>query len=161
MRALMMALALISAPGAALAFGGATATVPGADVVRQKVDRTPKVPKGTLELAEKAVKRDLVGPDDSTTFRSVRVKAVESIKHGAFSPSIDGPVSVVCGEYVSRDPKGAAGDYRWFFVAIKDGKVLWTADENAGQPDEAHDSCQNAGLVKDKADRVVDSSDGR
>jgi len=138
MRALMVALAMASVGGAAGA-GVGTGTM-GPDIPQSI---TPTVPANARKQAEDALRRDLPAPD-SVTFRAVKALEVASIRHGAFAASIDGPISIVCGQYGSQ---GQPGPYSWFFVALKRGQVLWIADDTSGAPDEAHDSCKGAGLA--------------
>ena len=78
--------------------------------------------------AQDAIKHDLGGPA-SVTFRTVRAMEAASVRHGPFAERIDGPVSIVCGQYNARGPTGHDGAYAWFFVAIKQRRVLWTADD--------------------------------
>jgi hypothetical protein len=140
MRALIVALAMAGAAGAASAGGMGTGITSGE--VQQSI--TPTVPAGARKQAEDAIRHDLRDPAGAT-FRAVKAIEVASARHGAFGESIDGPISIVCGQYSSQDPKGG---YSWFFVALKRGKVLWSAsDETSGAPDEAHDSCKGAGLA--------------
>jgi len=72
---------------------------------------------------------------------------VASVKHGPFAERVDGPVSIVCGQYNPKGPVGGDGGYAWFFVAIKHGHVLWTADDVSAGTDEAYESCKGAGLA--------------
>jgi len=132
-RALIVALVMAGVAGAAGA-----ATVSGAEV--PVPGPTPTVPSGAREQAENAIKDDL-GDPDSVTFRVVRVMEAASVRQGAFAAAVDGPVSVVCGQFSSRGRTG--GGYSWFFVAIKRGRVLWTSRG----PDEAYYSCERAGLT--------------
>jgi hypothetical protein len=144
MRALIVALAIAGAGGAASA--QSTAVTSGQGEVQLPAP-TPKVPDGVLEQAEAAIKRDL-GDPDSTTFRSVRAMEAASVRHGPFAQPIDGPVSVVCGQYKMRDRAVGESGYYWFFVAIKRGHVLWTAfDMASSEFDEASESCKGAGLT--------------
>jgi len=141
MRALILALAIASTAGAAAAGGMGTAITSG-DGVSQSV--TPTVPAGARKQAEDAIKHDLRNPD-GVTFRAVKAIEVASVRHSTLEAPIEGPVSIVCGQYSSQNPNGG---YSWFFVAIKRSHVLWTAsDETSGGADEAHDSCKGAGLA--------------
>jgi hypothetical protein len=135
MRALIIALALVGAADAARA-----ATVTGGETPIQAP--TPIVPSGARAQAEGAIKDDL-GDPDNVTFRVVRVMEAASVRRNAFAQPIDGPVSVVCGQFSSRGRTGGDSSYSWFFVAIKRGRVLWTARG----PDEAYYSCEGAGLT--------------
>ena len=119
---------------------------------------TPTVPSGARQQAEDAIKYDL-GRPDSISFRDVMTLAVASVRHGAFAQSIDGPVSVVCGQYASRDRAGSASG--WFFVAIKQGRVLWTATDMSAAPGEAYYSCDRAGLTPTSALRKQAEVHGR
>jgi hypothetical protein len=141
MRALMVALAIVGAAGPASAMGPGT-TIPGGEV-RESI--TPTVPANAPKQAEDAIKKPLDDPF-TVTFRAVKGLEVASVRHGPFANPIEGPVSIICGQYGSPNRKGGA--YSWFFVAIKRGKVLWTAsDETSNTPDEAYDSCKGAGLA--------------
>jgi hypothetical protein len=139
MRALIVALAIAGAAGLA----GAT-TVNSGDAPLSGL--TPTAPSNAREQAEHAIKDDL-GDPDNVMFREVRVMAAASVKRGAFATPIDGPVSIVCGQFSSRGRTGGDGGYAWFFVAIKRGHVLWTSRG----PDEAYYSCENAGLTPSRA----------
>ena len=143
MRALIVALTLATAAGAA---GAANLpTVNSGDVPIPAP--TPKVPDGVREQAEAVIKRD-IGDPDSTTFRAVRAMEAKSVRHGPFAQTIDGPVSIVCGQYKFQDRAVGDSDYYWFFVAIKRGQVLWTAVDMASSGfDEAYESCKGAGLT--------------
>jgi len=145
MRALILALAIAGAAGAASA-GVGTAIANGQSEGVPVPAPTPKAPDGVRAQAEKAVKHDL-GDPASATFRAVKVVEVASVRHGPFAERIDGPVSIVCGEYNPRGPAGGDGAYAWFFVAIKHGQVLWTADDVTAGSDEAYESCKGAGLA--------------
>jgi hypothetical protein len=142
MRALILALAIAGVAGAANA-GAGTAITNGEVPVPAP---TPRAPDGVRAQAETAVKHDL-GDPASATFRAVKVMEVASVRHGPFAERIDGPVSIVCGQYDPRVPTGGDGGYAWFFVAIKHGHVLWTADDVTAGADEAYDSCKGAGLA--------------
>ena len=140
MRAWIMALALVGAAGTASAQGAGTAITGGG--VRESL--TPTVPANARSQAEAAIKHDLNQPN-GVAFRAVKAAEVASVSHGPFAPPIEGPVSIVCGQYGPKDGKGA---YSWFFVALKRGHVLWATDDTtSGTPDEAHDSCVGAGLA--------------
>jgi hypothetical protein len=106
------------------------------------------VPASARPQAENAIRHDLGGGPDSARFRAVQAVELAALRHGAFAELTQGPVSVVCGQYSSRDQQGAYGDYSWFFVAIKRGRVLWTSSDAApGTPGEAYYSCQAVGLA--------------
>jgi hypothetical protein len=142
MRALVLALVIAGAAGVASA---ALPTINSGEVPIPAP--TPKAPDGVREQAEAAIKRDL-GDPDSTTFRAVRAMEAKSVRHGPFAQPVDGPVSVVCGQYKLQDRAVGATDYYWFFVAIKRGQVLWTALDMASSGfDEAFESCKGAGLA--------------
>jgi hypothetical protein len=157
MRILIVALAAACMAGAAAAQG--STTVWGGDV-RQQLP-LPTVPASAVKQAEAAVEQTLTHAD-SVAFRAVRAVEVASVRHGPLAELVNGPVSVVCGQYRAQAGADApaAGDYSWFFVAIKRGQVLWTADDAvSGTPDEAHLSCQGAGLTR--TDPTLESVDGR
>ena len=116
MRALVVALAVAGVAGSASAQGSTTTWGGG---VRESI--SPTVPANAIGQAKAAVKRDI--GDDKPTFRTVKASEVASVRHGAFTEPINGPVSIVCGQY----EKAGQGDYSWFFVAIKQGRVLWIA----------------------------------
>jgi hypothetical protein len=139
MRAVILALALVGVAGAVHAAVGPTIS---GDDVRETL--TPTVPAGARQQAEDAIKADL-RDTAGVTFRAVKAAEVASLRHGAFTPLIQGPISVVCGQYSSQD---ANGGYAWFFVAIKRSHVLWTAtDSPSGGSEEAHDSCTAVGVA--------------
>jgi hypothetical protein len=145
MRALIVALAIAGAAGAASACANGYVSSGQGEV--QVPLPTPIVPSGARQQAEDAIKHDL-GDLDSVTFRAVRTMEAATVRHGAFAQPIDGPVAVVCGQFDSRDRTGGHSGYPWFFVAIKEGQVLWTAfDKSAGEPGEAYYSCDKAGLT--------------
>jgi len=149
MRALILALAIAGAATAANAAGPAMAT--GQSDAVPVPAPTPKVPDGVRKQAEDAIKQDL-GNLETVAFRVVQVKEAAAVRHGPFAEAIDGPVSVVCGQYSPRDRTGRDGGYAWFFVAIKRGHVLWTADDVSAGSDEAFYSCKGAGLADQSAD---------
>jgi len=139
MRVVILALALVGVAGAGQAAVGTAIT--GGEV---RETLTPTVPASARQQAEDAIKADL-RDQPSVTFRAVKAVELASLRHGAFTPLIEGPVSVVCGQYSSQDPNGA---YAWFFVAIKRGHVLWTTtDAPSGPSEEAHDSCTAVGIA--------------
>jgi hypothetical protein len=140
MRALVMALAIASAAGAAHAQDNGA---PGGSI---RVDHPPPpVPGGARKQAEAAVRQGLADPT-SAAFRAEHVIEVESVKHG-FGPPIDGPVSVVCGQYAVSDGKGGQSGVSWFFAAIKHGQVLWTDVDLGGDPGAGYYGCKGAGLA--------------
>ena len=139
MRALIVALAIAAAAGSAAASGAGTAIWGGG--VQQSI--TPTVPANARGQAEEAIKHDI--GDADLKFRAVKASEVASVSHGALAAPVEGPVSIVCGQY---EGQGQA-DYAWFFVAIKRGHVLWaTSAKTAAAPDEAYDSCKGAGLAE-------------
>jgi hypothetical protein len=146
MRALIVALAIAGAAGAASAGQhGEMADGQGENVPIPAP--TPQVPDGARAQAEALIKRDL-GDPDSITFHAVRAMEAKTVRHGPFAPTIDGPASVVCGQYKMQDRAAGASDYYWFFVAIKQGHVLWSAfDLASSEFDEAYESCKGAGLT--------------
>ena len=135
MRSLILALAVAAVAGSASAQG--STTIWGGGV---RTSMTPTVPASAYGQAKEAVKWDT--GDLNASFRDVKASEVASARHGPLAESIDGPISIVCGEYA----KDSQSDYRWFFVAIKRGKVLWIAAKS-GQPGEAYASCKGAGLT--------------
>jgi hypothetical protein len=154
MRALILALAIAGTAGVA---GAGGPTVNSGEVPIPAP--TPQVPDGARRQAEDAIKRDL-GDPDSTTFRAVRAMEAKTVRHGAFAETIDGPVSVVCGQYKFRDKSVADSDYYWFFVAIKRRHVLWSAFDMASSDfDEAYESCKGAGLTRQTLTELGDSRD--
>jgi hypothetical protein len=140
MRALVLALAIAGAAAAASAQDN------GAPAGAIKVEHPPApVPGGARKQAEAAIRQGL--PDaESTQFRGERVSEVESVGHG-FGPRIDGPVSIVCGQYSTRNSAGASSAYAWFFVAIKHGQVLWSDVDETDGPGNGYYGCKNAGLA--------------
>lgn len=141
MRALVVALAIAGAAGAA---GAQDNGAPSGSI---RVDIPPPgVPGGVRKQAESAVRQGLADPN-SAAFRAERAVEVASVKHG-FGPAIDGPVSVVCGQYDSLDRTGGHSGYSWFFVAIKRGQVLWADVDLGGEPPGAgYYGCKGAGLA--------------
>ena len=142
MRALFVALAMTCAAGSVSADGFVSN---GQGEVQLPIP-TPTVPSGARQQAEDAIKYDL-GRPDSISFRAVVAMEAASVRHGAFAQSIDGPVSIVCGQYKTVDRSSGVSGYSWFFVAIKRGHVLWTAADVSGEPGEAFNSCDGAGLT--------------
>jgi hypothetical protein len=144
MRALIVALAIVIAPGVASAQGGAGggAGLAGPELRVRLQPHT--VPSGAPRQAEDAVRR-YFGDPDGAKFREVRASKVASVRRSAFEDRVDGPVSVVCGEFAVSDRPRAS----WFFVAIKRGQVLWTAADKPAAPGEAYYSCKGAGLTND------------
>jgi hypothetical protein len=140
MRAVVLALAVAGLAGGANA---QMSTGSWGGGVQHQV--SPTVPAGALKQAEEAV-RQAHGNPPGAAFRTVKAIEVATVKQSAFANPIDGPASVVCGQYTSGDP--ASADYFWFFVAIKHGKVLWiTSDTPSNSPGDAYYSCQSAGLA--------------
>ena len=151
MRAFVLALALASMAGASMAGPGMAA--PGRETTADNGDLitsapTPPVPPGARKQAENAV-RDGLGERGGAEyqFRAEGVRVATSVKHGAFGPRVDGPVSVVCGQYDSRTPAGGDSGYAWFYVAIKDGQVLWADLDQGSDSGVAYYSCKGAGLA--------------
>jgi hypothetical protein len=142
MRALILALAIAGAAAAA----NAQAVKDGQGDHVPVAIPLPTVPDGARRQAQDAIKHDL-GDPASVTFRTVRAMEAASVRHGPFAERIDGPVSIVCGQYNPRVPTGGDSGYAWFFVAIKQGRVLWTADDVSAGTDEAFYSCKGAGLA--------------
>jgi hypothetical protein len=142
MRALIVALALASV-GASASASGAYQGGQG-DVVPIPIP-TPKPPDGVKKQAEDAVNRE-VGGQTGTAFRAVRAMEAKAIRRDTFAQPIDGPLSVVCGQF---SPQGQTGesDYAWFLVAIKRGRVLWTTYDVKGGYTEAYYGCRAAGLT--------------
>jgi hypothetical protein len=142
MRVLILALAMASVAGLAHAQLGTS--IPGGEV---RTSLTPTVPATARKQAQDAIRQVFHNPG-SVNFRAVSAIEVATVRHGALGGPIDGPISIVCGQYSSFERKGGESDYSWFFVAIKRGKVLWTAsDETSVTADEAYDSCVSAGLA--------------
>jgi hypothetical protein len=140
MRALVLALAIAVAAAAAIAQDN------GAPSGAIKVEKPPPaVPGGARKQAEAAIRQGLPDPD-STQFRAERVTEVESVGHG-FGPRIEGPVSIVCGQYSTRDAAGGYSSYAWFFVAIKHGQVLWADVDESDGPGNGYYGCKGAGLA--------------
>jgi len=154
MRALIVALAIAGAAGAA------SASLPTVNSGEVPIPApTPQVPDGAREQAEAAIKRDL-GDPDSITFRAVRAMEAKTVRHGPFEKTIDGPASVVCGQYKWQDRAAGQSDYYWFFVAIKRGHVLWTAfDMASSEFDEAYESCKGAELTHQRLTEMSGSRD--
>ncbi|HEX3407410.1 MAG TPA: hypothetical protein VHS81_09250 [Caulobacteraceae bacterium] len=145
MRVLIATLAICLAAGAARAqqdtdWGpGSTTrfTTPGTQHV---------APGGVRQQAEDAVKAQLPGAS-SVAFHGVATQVVTSVRRG-FEDRIAGPVSIVCGQYATKDPEGGPLRQAWFFVPIKHSKILWSDVDPPGQgPGDAYLSCKNAGLA--------------
>ena len=147
MRALVLALAIA---GAATAANAGVAVATGQSDALPVAAPTPRAPDGVRQQAIDAIKHDL-GDQGGATFRVVQVKEAAAVRHGPFAQRVDGPVSIVCGQYNARGPTGHDGAYAWFFVAIKQGRVLWTADDVSAGSDEAFYSCKAAGLADQSA----------
>ncbi|HLY81296.1 MAG TPA: hypothetical protein VKQ70_18100 [Caulobacteraceae bacterium] len=145
MRALILALAIAGGAGAAAA-GPALSDGQGENV--PVALPTPWVPNSARQQAMDVIRRGL--PEaDGARFTAVRAMEAASVRHGDFAETIDGPVSVVCGRYSLRDRIGGYDAASWFFVAIKQGQVLWaSADKASTGAGEAYASCQNAGLTE-------------
>jgi hypothetical protein len=130
--------------GAVWAQGSTTTS--GPDIASAGPTRV--VPSGARKQAEDAIKQGLANPD-SVTFRAEKVNVIASIKHDAFSAPIEGPISLVCGQYSSKDDKGVVSDYAWFLAAIKHGNILWTNLDQPSDGDGAvYETCKGAGLAK-------------
>ena len=128
-----------------LLFGMVLAMAVGA----ARADPAPTPSPSDLEkLAEKAVSDTLTDPD-SAKFRAEGVAASAWLKHGAFGRRIDGPAWVVCGQFNSKNRMGGYNGYAWFFVAMKDGAVLWADIDDAtdDQPGPAYYGCHGVGLA--------------
>jgi hypothetical protein len=137
---LAFALVISTVAGVASAQIGAQ---PGGEV-REDLP-TPKAPPKAPQQGMDAVRRELSNPQN-LQFRMVKAKAVAQVQRGALAPSIDGPVSIICGQYAWEGNKGA---YAWFFVAIKRDQVLWTTLDQPDQGDgDAYLGCRGAGLAK-------------
>ena len=147
MRALILALAIA---GAATAANAGVAVATGQSDAVPIPAPTPRALDGARKQAEDAIRHD-IGDTDGAGFRAVQVKEVASVRHGPFSERIDGPVSIVCGQYKSPGGTAASNYYSWFFVAIKEGHVLWAADDVSAGSDEAFYSCKGAGLADQSA----------
>jgi hypothetical protein len=144
MRALLVTLAIVGAAGAASAQPQDYSAPNGALRMNQPA---PREPPGVRKQAEATIRQVLAEPG-SAEFRAEGVSEAASVKHGAFGKRIDGPVSVVCGQYKSRDQNGGYGGYYWFFVAIKHGRVLWAdVDQGADGFGLAYSDCKGAGLA--------------
>ena len=148
MRVVILALAIASAGASASAGSPGISNGQGDSV--PVAAPTPKVPDGARKLAEDAISYDL-GEQNHASFRAVRAMEAASIRHDPFAAPVDGPVSVVCGQYALQDGKPDGGGYAWFLVAIKRGHILWTTRDVAGEFAEAYNSCKGAGLAEQTA----------
>lgn len=142
MRAFVLALAIAGAAVAASAQDNSDGVPSGAIRVEKA---PPPVPGGARKQAEGVIRAGRTDPD-STLFRAERVIEAELVGHG-FGPRIEGPVSIVCGQYNARDRSGAYGGYAWYFVAIKHGQVLWADVDETGAPGPGYYGCKGAGLA--------------
>jgi len=142
MRALILAVVVGAAAGVAVAQDN------GAPSGTIRTDTPPpRPPASARKQAEEAIRHGLADPG-SAQFRSERSSEVESVKRGAFGERIAGPISVVCGQFSSRDQSGGQGGYAWFFVAIKHSEVLWSdVDQASDGPGVAYAGCKGAGLA--------------
>jgi hypothetical protein len=121
--------------------------------VRRRVE-THTVPAGAVKEAEDAVRKAL-GEADSAKFRTVQAVEVAEVRRAPFEEPVDGPVSIVCGQFGSPPGAGPAG-YAWFFVAIKRGQVLWvTSDKGGAGPGDAYYSCRGANLTPDSPPQTI------
>jgi hypothetical protein len=143
MRSLILALLLAGVAGVAVAQDN------GAPSGTIRTDAPPpRPPASARKQAEEAIRHGLADPDGAQ-FRSERTSEVASVRRGAFGERIAGPVSVVCGQFSSRDQTGGQSGYAWFFVAIKHGEVLWSdVDRAADGPGVAYAGCRGAGLAE-------------
>jgi hypothetical protein len=142
MRALILALAIAGLAGAAAA--QQDDTTPNG-LVRFNLP-PPAAPVGARKEAEAAIIGALPS-SAAAKFRYEGVKVASSVQHGA-EAAVSGPVSVVCGQYSTRDDAGAYGGYAWFYVAIKHGEVLWfDLDDAASGHGVAYGGCQGAGMA--------------
>ncbi len=143
MRALIAALVVVAVPVAARAqMNGLT----GPDI-RRRIE-THTVPVGAVKEAEDAVRKAL-GEADGARFRVVQAIEVAAVRRAPFEEAVDGPVSIVCGQFGSAGSAGPAG-FAWFFVAIKRGQVLWvTSDKGGAGLGDAYYSCRGANLTPD------------
>jgi hypothetical protein len=133
----------------ALAIGGAAGAQDNASPNGElRLDApAPREPGGVRRQAENTIRQGLADPA-GVEFRREGVTQATSVKHGDFGERIAGPVSVVCGQYNSRDQTGGFRGFAWFFVAIKHGQVLWAdVDGGADDPGAAYYGCKGAGLA--------------
>ena len=142
MRALILGIAIAGVASAAVA---QFTDAPNGSI---RMEKPQAAPAGSArKQAEDAVRHTLTDPD-TAQFRSEKLKLADSAQHGPFSQPIAG-VSIVCGQYSSRAPTGGAGDYSWFFVAVKHGQVLWAdVDQAADGPGVAYSGCKGAGMAE-------------
>jgi hypothetical protein len=105
----------------------------------------PSVPATARKQAEATVAQ-AVSDHGPVTFRAIHALEAKAIRRDAFAQPVDGPVSVVCGQFNQVDRPSGAG-YEWFLVAIKRGQVLWTTYDTPGAYTEAYYSCKAAGLT--------------
>jgi len=146
MRMVILALAIGGAAGAASAQQDSAS---GPNGMTRFTDRpTLTEPSGVRKRAEDVVRAGLSDPK-SAQFRSVAVLEAASARHNAFTQRIAGPLSIVCGQYDSKDAAtGEPTPFAWFFIAIKRGQVLWAdVDLAADGPGIAYDNCKGAGLA--------------
>ena len=150
MRALIAALVLATGPSLAVAqMNGLT----GPDI-RRRIE-THTVPADAVKQAEDAV-RHALGEAETANFRVVKAAEVAAVRRAPFEEPVDGPVSIVCGQFGSPAQPVADGGYAWFFVAIKRGRVLWiTSDKGAASPGDAYYSCRGANLTPDSPPQTI------
>lgn len=150
MRSLIAALAVAACPIVASA---QSTSLTGPDI-RQRIE-THTVPAGAVKQAEDAVRHELAEAD-TANFRVVKATEVAAVRRAAFEAPVDGPVSIVCGQFGLPEHAMADGGYAWFFVAIKRGHVLWiTSDKGAAAPGDAYYSCRAASLTPDSLPQSI------
>jgi hypothetical protein len=146
MRALLLAIAMTGVAGASAAGVGHETTTDSGDLILSAP--MPPAPAGVRKQAEGAVKDGLASEGSAQyDFRAEGVRVATSVKHGAFGQRVAGPVSVVCGQYNARNRTGGDSGYAWFYVAIKDGQVLWADLDEGSDSGVAYYSCKGAGLA--------------
>jgi len=101
---------------------------------------------GRLEtIAETAVKAKLSIPE-SIKFRAAEVAVVDGrIEQRSTHKRFEGPVKLVCGQYALKNATGGHGSYSWYFVAMKDGVVLFSEVDTSQVPYTAYEDCRQLG----------------
>lgn len=111
----------------------------------------PPIPVDPAEAALRAIAedgiRDVLKDPDSAHFKWGAGHAVTltNFRAGLFARTIPGDVSFDCGRVNAKNQMGGYVGYKWFWVAIKDGRVV-SYDLDSGDDDNAAYNCRRWGL---------------